>query len=594
MDYAMTVQILTPRDYQEEAITSTQEYFDSHGVGDRPAVVLPTGGGKTVVFAHLAKRHFEAYGSRVVVLVHTDELVSQAYDKLRAIAPALRVGRVKASRNDVRADLIVGSVQTLRNKRRREAISNVGLVIVDECHHASAKSYRDILDHFEWFADDAGARVLGVTATLMRGDRKGLGHIWHQVVTRRSISWMVRKGHLRDPRGKRIEVADLDLAKVKRSGGDFANGSLGEALTRSFAPSIVASAYLEHAGDRSGLVFAPTVASAYEFADAFAEAGIKVETVHGGLAPTERSEILARLSAGTTQVVCNCMVLTEGFDSPRVSCVAIARPTRSPVLYQQMVGRALRIDPRNPGLTDALILDVTGASATHTLASLVDLSDGSIKPKDGQSLIEAEDELAEAIESGGGVPDYVTVHTGPTTVVDFDPLARASKRVWSVTAGGTWFLSAGEAYVFLTPSVQPGAAADVYDIVWTRKDRNRAKPQITYDGVTGDWGFTSHIELPLDLAFAWGEEVAVDLAGDTGMFGADTLMAKKARWRKQDPTDAQVYACRTRGITIPPDATRGSVSVLLDTYSASSMIDPAAAYFEGLRHEDRKRTAVNV
>lgn len=602
----MTAAVLRPRDYQVDCQASLDQGFTE---GDNYlGAVLPTGGGKTIVFAHLARAHFEEHGTRVLVLVHTDELVSQAHAKMRAVAPGLRVGIVKAWRNDTRADIIVGSVQTLRNAGRRAALHNIGLVIVDECHHAVAKSYRTIIDHFTQDAAQP-ARVCGFTATMMRGDRKGLGDVWHRVTYRKSISWMVRHGggpdgksvpvapgygYLLDPRGKRIEVDDLDLRTVKRSGADFQNASLGTALSRAFAPEIVARAYVEHASDRSAILFAPTVDSAYEFEAALATQGVKAETVHGDksrMTAEERRAILGRLEDGTTQVVCNCMVLTEGFDSPRVSCVVIARPTRSPVLYQQMVGRALR---PYPGQTDALILDVVGASSLHSLASLVDLSETvQRQPRDGQSLTELEDELeAEWAEQGdgGGVPDFDVRHSGPTVAVDFDPLARASKRVWSVTTGGTWFLSAGEVYVFLTPSVEGDAPANSYDIVWTRKDRNANKPAITYDGVTGVWGFTSHRAIPLDLAFAWGEEVASELGGED----SNVLMMKDRRWRKQPPSDAQAYAVRTRGLEMPPDATRGSVSVLLDTWTASQLIDPATAYFEGLRHENASRTTVDA
>lgn len=606
----MTAAVLTPRDYQVACQAALDEGF---GAGDNYlGAVLPTGGGKTIVFAHLARAHFEEHGTRVLVLVHTDELTSQAHAKMRAVAPGLRVGIVKAWRNDTRADIIIGSVQTLRNFGRRAAINNVGLVIVDECHHAVAKSYQTIIDHFtEWRNAAPPARVCGFTATMMRGDGKGLGSVWRRVTYRKSISWMVRHGagpdhksvpvapgygYLLDPRGKRIEVDDLDLRTVKRSGSDFQNSSLGTALSRAFAPEIVARAYVEHASDRSAILFAPTVDSAYEFEAALRGLGVKAETVHGDksrMTAEERRAILARLEDGTTQVVCNCMVLTEGFDSPRVSCVVIARPTRSPVLYQQMVGRALR---PYPGQTDALILDVVGASSLHSLASLVDLSEIQVNPKDGQTLTELEDELEALLAAedeagdGSGAPNFDIRHSGPTVAVDFDPLARASKRVWSVTTGGTWFLSAGEVYVFLTPSVEADAPPNSYDIVWTRKDRKANKPDITYDGVTGVWGFTSHRAIPLDLAFAWGEEVASELGGPD----SNVLLMKDRRWRKQPPTDSQAYAVRSRGLEMPPDATRGSVSVLLDTWTASQLIDPATAYFEGLRHENIGRATVDA
>lgn len=585
----MTTAVLRPRDYQDDCKLAFQTGW-AEGKNDM-ASVLPTGAGKTIVFSHLAKDFHEETGQQVLIEVHTDELVNQAYQKMRAVAPKLRVGIVKAWRNDVRADVIIGSVQTMRNPKRLAELQrqNIGLGITDECHHAKAKTYQRIREAFPM------ARWCGVTATLVRGDGKGLGDVWRGgVVYSKSISWMIRHGlsedgytsmsvapgygYLLDVRGKRIQVDDFDLSNVRRSGGDYQRDSLGKELSRSMAPEVVARAYLEHAHDRSGVVFTPTVDTAYEFAEALQLVGIKAETVHGGLGGEERRNILARLEAGVTQVVCNCMVLTEGFDCRRISAVVVARATRSAGLYQQMVGRGLRpfYDPSTgEHQRDCLLVDVVGASEEHGLASLVDLStDVTRRPRDGQSLAEAEDEeaaLASDEESlGGVVPDFR--YRGKTVAVDFDPLARASKLTWMATTGGTWFLSAGDCYVFVMPSVQPGALAGTYDLVWTRKDR---KVEITYDGVTGFWGFTTHLSLSLDYAFAWGEEVAAELGGDPF-----ALLSRKDKfWRKQPPSEAQLRLCDMRGIEVPADARKGDVSTLLDTWTASQMIDPAVAYF---------------
>lgn len=549
----------------------------------------------TIVFSHLAKDFHEETGRQALVEVHTDELVTQAYQKMRAVAPKLRVGIVKAWRNDIKADVIIGSVQTMRNARRLAELQrqSIGLIITDECHHATAKTYRRIREGFP------DARCCGVTATLVRGDGKGLGGVWSGgVVYRKSISWMIRHGlgedgytsmpvlpgygYLLDVRGKRICVDDFDLSNVRRSGGDYQRDSLGAELSRSMAPEVVAQAYLEHAFDRSGVVFTPTVATAYEFAEAMQLVGIKAEVVHGDLGTEERRGVLRRLEAGVTQVVCNCMVLTEGFDCTRINAVVVARATRSAGLYQQMVGRGLRPfhDPTTgEHQRDCLLIDVVGASEEHGLASLVDLSaDVTRRPRDGQSLAEAEDEEAALAEQGDDdgpvIPDYR--YRGKTVAVDFDPLARASKLSWMSTTGGTWFLSAGDCYVFVLPSVQPGALAGTYDLVWTRKDR---KAELTYDGVTGFWGFTSHTALPLDYAFAWGEEVAAELGGDPFAL----LSRKDKRWRSQPPSEAQRRLCDIRGIEVAPDATKGDLSTLLDTWTASQMIDPAVAYFASQR-----------
>jgi superfamily II DNA or RNA helicase len=441
------------RDYQSATIRALHTRWDA---GDRRvAAVLPTGAGKTVVFSHLSSGFVaDNPGRRVLILAHTDELVSQAVKKLRDVAPHLRVGVVKASRNDVRAQVIVASVQSLRSEKRRNQIRNVGLVIVDECHHAAATTYRTILEHYGAFAEYPSneSLVAGFTATLARGDKLSLADVWQSVAYRKDIAFMIRAGYLLDLTGRRVEVDDLDLKNVKRSGGDYQAASLGEAMTASLAPEIVARAYLEHASDRSGVLFAPTVSAAQAFAGALDDLGVKTEVVHGGMPVTERRAIIARFEAGVTQVISNCMVLTEGFDSPRASCVVIARPTRSAPLYQQMVGRALR---PYPGQTQALVLDVVGASQVHGLASLIDLSEKPIRLAPDQSFLDAVDELEEAEpEEPGARPKLV--HRGPVKVVEFDPLARDSKRVWMATHGGHYFLSAGTGkgavYVFLVPA----------------------------------------------------------------------------------------------------------------------------------------------
>lgn len=554
--------ILVPRPYQLQAHDAL---LADWAVGqDNLACVLPTGAGKTVIFAHLTKTWHERYSNRVLILVHTEELASQTYAKLRAIAPHLSIGIVKAHRNQPRVQVVIGSVQTLRNVKRRAQVKDVGLIIVDECHHAVAKTYQTILDHYPH------AKKCGFSATLMRGDGKGLGRIWNKVSYQQDISWMVRHGYLLDPRGKRIEIPDLDLRNVKRSGYDFQPGALGEALTQSVAPEVVAKAYVEHASDRAGILFAPTVEAAHAFAEALELQGVKAEVVHGKLPDAQRRNALARFNDGTTQVICNCMVLTEGYDSPRANCIVIARPTRSPVLYVQMVGRGLRL---YPGQTDCLILDVTGASQVHSLRSLVDLSKHTIDWRDGQSLTEAEDET----QARQDAPKTVTPYYGPVTAIDFDPLARASKRTWLTTTGGTWYLPTLEAYVLIVESFQPGAEQDTYDVVWVTKD---PRTQITVEDITGRWGVTSHVSLPLDLAFAWGEDLASELGE-----GMDYLNLKSAWWRRQKPSPEQLRACRMRRIDVTPGASRGDVSALLETWVASQVIDPAGRYFENKRRQ---------
>jgi superfamily II DNA or RNA helicase len=568
--------LLKLRDYQSATIRALHTRWDA---GDRRvAAVLPTGAGKTVVFSHLSSGFVaDNPGRRVLILAHTDELVSQAVKKLRDVAPHLRVGVVKASRNDVRAQVIVASVQSLRSEKRRKQIRNVGLVIVDECHHAVAGTYLKILEHYGAFAEYPSneSLVAGFTATLARGDKLSLADVWQSVAYRKDIAFMIRAGYLLDLTGRRVEVDDLDLKNVKRSGGDYQAASLGEAMTASLAPEIVARAYLEHASDRSGVLFAPTVSAAQAFAGALDDLGVKTEVVHGGMPVTERRAIIARFEAGVTQVISNCMVLTEGFDSPRASCVVIARPTRSAPLYQQMVGRALR---PYPGQTQALVLDVVGASQVHGLASLIDLSEKPIVLKPDQSFLDAVDELEEAEPEEPGVRPKL-VHRGPVKVIEFDPLARDSKRVWMATHGGHYFLSAGTGkgavYVFLIPATGDDAEPGTWDVAWCTKD-----PYDAVDGKRGD--VTEHRGVSLDAAFAWGEDLALELSSKS-LFAVNTL-SKAVQWRKEPPSQSQRdYARRLRiADRITEGMSKGDVARLIDVEVGSRRIDPIPALLQSL------------
>lgn len=580
--------LLKLRDYQREAIQELHRRWDA---GDtRVPMVLATGLGKTVIFAHLIADWTRAnVAKRVIVLVHTDELVQQAYKKIKDTAPNLKVGIVKAERNEVTARVIVASVQSLRSANRRAQVRNVGLIVVDECHHATAQTYRSILEHYGAFCGAPGPdgmcpwhpnqganvcvrlQVAGFTATLARGDRAKLSDIWQECTFTRGIAFGIRRGYLLDVRGKRIVIPDMDLGNVKKSGGDYAEGSLAEELDRSLAPSIVAGAYEAHAGDRKGLGFAPTVESAHHFSDAFNEAGIVSAVVHGGTPREERRLTLKRLHSGDIQVVWNCGVLTEGFDEPTVSCIVMARPTKSAPLYQQIVGRGLRPDLALPSgeRGDCLVLDVVGASGRHDLRTLVDLSERPTEQEieDDQSLIEFEDELDELEAREGVESTSLEEYIGETAVQEFDPLNRTGIGAWLRTRGGTYFVSTGSAYVLIVESEEPG----LYDVAWLAEKVNQP-----VNGSMGD--VTEHRGLHLDMACSWAEEVLEELGGSAGLMLAD----RRKRWRYDQPSEAQKRWAERNGVDIT-DLRKGAVSDLMTQHIASNRIDPVVAAVVAMR-----------
>jgi hypothetical protein len=341
----------------------------------------------------------------------------------------------------------------------------------------------------------------------MRGDNRGLGDVWEEIVYQRSIKWMIERGHLVDVRGKSIPV-DLDLDHVKRSGGDWQASNLAEEMQVQMVPDAVAKAYVEQASDRLGVLFAPTVESAYSFADALNAAGIHTETVHAGTPTEERQLIYKRQAAGEIRVISNCAVLTEGWDSPPVSCAVIARPTSSPGLYIQMAGRVLR--PWQPGgKKDALLLDVTGASRKHSLADIGVLTESGKPGNTGQSLLEME--LDEARSSG----DTEKIMLVRSALVDVDLFAKRST-VWLRTDRNVWFIPAGGSLVFLWDDVANGGVVVAVSDKYGMNAEKRTEP------------------IPLDLAMALGEDLAMDLDS--------TIAGRQASWRRrrEPATEKQV------------------------------------------------------
>jgi superfamily II DNA or RNA helicase len=521
------------RDYQTEAIDAV---FAAWAEGmKRPAIVLPTGAGKTVVFSALVKRFRgkqlgpldqlkvdPKIGARVIILAHRDELVDQAIAKLRAMLPDdVSVGKVKAEANQVGADVMVCSVQTLASASRRtqmlhgaQRYGQVGLIITDECHHAAAASYGKVYDAFP------DALHLGVTATMARGDGVGLGKVWEDVVYKKSVLWMVSKGHLTDVEAKRVDLANVSMADVKVSRGDYQTGDLGRALMEAEAHLPIARAYQEYARDRRGIVFTPTVETAHATAEAMTTAGVKTAVVSGETPRDERRQIFEDFRTGKVQVLSNCMVLTEGFDAPWAEVAVIARPTQSQPLYVQMVGRVLR---PWPGKTKALVLDVVGASAGNKLRTLIDLEPGSV------NVLKEDETLAEAAERYAEEQNSLAPGSAPTfqlKVKDVDLFA-GSDHAWVKTPKGVLFINCGDVKVFLWPSQETGLW-DVCHAATSGKEK---------------WVRSKHVALDLGSAMAWGEAVAEDHAVSFGV-------SKRAPWRRNKPSEAAVRKAKRYGINV--------------------------------------------
>lgn len=407
------------RPYQREAI---QAVLQARRAGVRRMVVcLPTGAGKTVIFSELARLARRP----VLVLAHRRELVTQARDKLAAALQDPTVVAVEQGDASAHAEarVVVASIRSLHEARlaRLLAERRFGLVIYDECHHAPAEDNRRVLRTLGAFEDDWEGTLLGFTATTARGDGVGLDEVFEQIVYTRGLSQMVDDGYLAPLRGYRVATA-ADLRAVTMGADDFVLEELAEAVDIQERNALVARSVQELARDRRTIVFCVTVRHATNLARALAAVGVPTGVVHGQLKPADRERVLADFRSGRLAAITNVGVLTEGFDDPGVSCVAMARPTRSEGLYAQCVGRGTRLFP---GKKDCLVLDFVDLSdlSLVTLPSLASL------PRDldlqGLELGEAERAMAaiwRANPSFEVEPGSITLGEIQRRAAAFDPL----------------------------------------------------------------------------------------------------------------------------------------------------------------------------
>lgn len=333
------------RPYQLDAVKAINEKW---GVWQRELLVLPTGCGKTVVFNTIAHDR----PGNTLILAHRDELIEQARDKYNMMFGDLP-GKIKASENDIRA-VTVGSVQTMS---RRDYSGVFNTIIVDEAHHAISPSYQKVLQQFP------SAKVLGVTATPDRGDKKSLAQYFDGIAYEYKLKEAVRDGYLCPIVAKTVPL-EIDMQSVKISLGDFQVDSIAESL-EPYLPKI-AEAIIQEASSRKTVVFCPLISIAQELASMIPGA----REVNGG--SLDRKETLEWFDkAGPGAVLCNAMLLTEGWDCPSCDCVVVLRPTKIRSLYCQMIGRGTRL---SPGKENLLILDFLWLVTKHNLcrpASLV-------------------------------------------------------------------------------------------------------------------------------------------------------------------------------------------------------------------------------
>lgn len=531
------------RGYQTEAVAAVR---DAWATGTyRPAVVLPTGTGKSTVIAKLAV-DARAAGLRVAMLAHRGELLGQMADSVLAVDPhGPRPGIVQAGLDESSGAIIAGSFQTLVNAERRARIGRRDIILVDEAHHAPAETYTAVLRDLGAFDPASGVLTAGFTATMSRSDG-GLGGVWDEVVFERDIRWALEHGFLVRPRGLTVVLPGLDLSKIRTVAGDYAGGELAEAMAASVDSTV--DAYIRHATGRATIVFAAGVDHADALAEALTFRGVRADAVLGHMSPDDREDVYRRFRDGELDAMVTVQVLTEGADFPRCDAVVLARPTKSQTLYAQMVGRALR---QYPGKTDALVLDLAGSTRDTSLVTITNLDPEAKTRKvtpDGEEVLE--EDLA---EPAGGAPPR-RFREGPLELETIDLLA-ASSANWLTTNGGVRFLDTQGHLVFLWPPHPPEAGP--VSVGWTP---SRGRRDVRW--VSGPDGS------PITGTLAQAVEGAELLAPTIG-----TIPYRDASWRSTaKPSDGQITFAAGLGIDNPEGKTRARLSDDISTALASRLL----------------------
>lgn len=387
--------MLRLRDYQRAAVDAV--YRDWTTV-DSTLVVSPTGTGKTVLMCGVVLR---AFPRRVMILAHREELVFQAQDKIRRYTGLncdVEMADLRANEHQAlfgRAPVVVSTIQTQTaggdglGRMGKFDPGQFGVLIVDEAHHATAATYRRVIDYYR---SNPRLKVIGVTATPDRADEQALGQVFESVAFDYEILDAIHDGWLVPIRQRMVEVAGLDYSSIRTTAGDLNGADLAKVMEAEKNLHGIASPTIEIAGNRKALVFATTVAHAERLAEIFQRHGKAASWICGKTSKDTRRQVLEDFATGALQIVVNVGCLTEGFDDPSVELVVIARPTKSRCLYAQMVGRGLR---PLPGVVDGVanaeqrqaaiahsvkpsveILDFAGNSGRHKLMTTADILGG--------------------------------------------------------------------------------------------------------------------------------------------------------------------------------------------------------------------------
>lgn len=537
---------LAPRPYQTEALLAVERAYQLGK--NRLLVALPTGTGKTVVFAHLIAKRSSL--GRSLVIAHRDELLEQAADKIKMIMPDADLGVIKGERNEINAQILLASIQSLcRPSRLNKIKSDFATIIVDEAHHTAADSYRRVLKKLGCFSHTSQTLTLGVTATPERGDKVELHSVFQKIVYHRNIIDMIAQQYLCDLVWQRVDL-DINLDQVKSSSNDFIEKHLINALNNEKTPKEILSAFELHASNRKTIVFVPGVELARQTAKLFQSHKIKCESVDGTLPNEERKAIINRFRSGETQVIINCQILTEGFDEPTVDAIILARPTQSKSFYLQMIGRGSRL---YPGKENCLIVDLVGASTKYnliTIPTLFGLPSDKLSKKSVLTVAQEEalirPQVPTKTQSDSNLDSEPTINQ-----LDFQRLLQAQQKRpirfnWIKVTENCLAISLTKTTIFLL------------------KQNCGHWLSILRDADNSKTILTQHMQIQ------YAQGVAEDFVRTLNV---DTLLDLDAHWRKSPASDKQLKLIAHLGITLNYQPNKGQAANLLSVFFAKKELN---------------------
>ena len=600
----MSDQIYELREYQEKAVVATT---DGKPEINRRLIVAATGAGKTIIMAEIVKRKI-APGRRALVIAHREELISQAADKISRHVPNVFLQIEKAERRAYRSiyegesqreildrqnrpTVVVASVQSLKGARLQSFPPDFfDLIMIDEAHHVWAESYRNVIRHFGCGNPRVRTPLIGVTATPDRDDGKELGKIFQTEAFRVTLEELILEGYLVRVKGI-VATSQVNLSGVAISGRDYEASELGEAVNTAERNALVVQAWTERARDRKTIIFGASVAHAKRLAELLREVGFAAESVDGKTPRDERRAIFARFASGETQILTNCAVTIEGFDEPSVSCIVLARPTRSRTMVSQCVGRGTRLYENK---TDVLVIDVRdlGDEKTATLNDLFGIPkkfdpDGADLLEIGMQVRDIDPALRDRILDAASLKTVHDLVRAGMTIKDFDVLDRTRHEAAMAEITTLTWRNAGDGYTLDYVATAPDGTRLPRRNYRVEPDTLGAWRLTVSDGEPGKLGYRSEM-LPGSAGSARDAFARWDTAIAKRHHFARLLDAN-ANWAKEPASEKQLFNLWGMGLfkaeaDVPKDLNKRQASEMIEKCNDNGLKFSYRRVPESLRH----------